>query len=72
MYICITRARGCLGDLIRRVQDGEDVILTRHGEAVVRLHCVKARAPASARGEAGAPVRATRGHKPGARRASTK
>ncbi len=69
MHICITRARGCLGDLIQRVQDGEDVILTRHGEAVVRLHCVKARPPVSAKGE---PVRATRGHKPGARRGNTK
>lgn len=37
MKICITDARMRLGDLIRRAQAGEDVILTRGRVAVARL-----------------------------------
>lgn len=37
MNICITEARGRLGDLVRRAQAGEDIVLTLHGDEVVRL-----------------------------------
>lgn len=33
----ISEAKGQLTELVRRAQDGEEVILTRHGQAVVRL-----------------------------------
>jgi prevent-host-death family protein len=33
----VSEAKGQLLDLVRRAEAGEEVILTRHGEAVVRL-----------------------------------
>lgn len=33
----ITDAKARLTDLVRRAEGGEDVVLTRHGQAVVRL-----------------------------------
>jgi prevent-host-death family protein len=37
MRVSITAAKGHLTELVRRAEAGEDVILTRHGQASVRL-----------------------------------
>ncbi len=37
MRISVTEASGQLADLVRRAEAGDEVILTRHGHAVVRL-----------------------------------
>jgi prevent-host-death family protein len=42
MQVSVTEAKGQLTDLVRRAEAGDEVILTRHGHAVVRLVPVKA------------------------------
>jgi prevent-host-death family protein len=42
MLINVTDAKAHLLDLVRRVEAGEEVVLTRHGTPVVRLTPVKA------------------------------
>jgi len=37
MKISVSEAKACLTDLVRRVEAGEEVVLTRHGRDVVRL-----------------------------------
>lgn len=37
MRISVTEAKGLLTELVRRAEDGEDVILTRHGQPAVRI-----------------------------------
>jgi prevent-host-death family protein len=37
MHIAVSEAKGQLLDLVRRAESGEEIVLTRHGEAVVRL-----------------------------------
>ena len=37
MQISVTEAKGKLSELIRRAEAGEEVLLTRHGWATVRL-----------------------------------
>jgi prevent-host-death family protein len=37
MYISVTDAKAQLTDLVRRAEAGEEVILTRHGHAAVRI-----------------------------------
>ena len=37
MQISVTEAKGQLTELVRRAEAGADVILTRHGQARVRL-----------------------------------
>lgn len=37
MQISVTEAKGQLTDLVRRAEAGDEVILTRHGHAAVRL-----------------------------------
>lgn len=37
MDISVTDAKAQLTDLVRRVEAGDEVVLTRHGHAVVRL-----------------------------------
>jgi prevent-host-death family protein len=37
MEISVTEAKAQLTDLVRRAEAGEDVVLTRHGHAAVRL-----------------------------------
>lgn len=37
IHISVTDAKGQLYELVRRAEAGEEVILTRHGHAVVRL-----------------------------------
>ena len=40
MRVPITKARAQLAELVRRAETGEDVVLTRHGHAAVRLEPV--------------------------------
>ncbi|UVK44700.1 type II toxin-antitoxin system prevent-host-death family antitoxin [Mesorhizobium sp. AR07] len=42
MQISVTDAKGQLTELVRRAEAGEEVILTRHGHAAVRLVPIKA------------------------------
>lgn len=42
MRVSVTDAKAQLTDLVRRAEAGEEVILTRHGHAAVRLAPVKA------------------------------
>ncbi len=37
MRVTVTAAKGQLTELVRRAQAGEEVVLTRHGHAAVRL-----------------------------------
>ena len=37
MNVPVTEAKARLTDLIRRAEDGEEVVLTRHGHAVARI-----------------------------------
>ena len=37
MRISVTEAKGQLTELVRRAEAGDEVVLTRHGQAVVRL-----------------------------------
>jgi prevent-host-death family protein len=41
MRISVTDAKGQLTDLVRRAEAGDEVILTRHGHATVRLVPIK-------------------------------
>ncbi|MGF7146854.1 prevent-host-death family protein [Sphingomonas zeicaulis] len=45
----MTEAKGQLTDLVRRAEAGDEVILTRHGHAAVRLVPVKPVADAKSR-----------------------
>ena len=42
MQISVTDAKGQLTELVRRAEKGDEIILTRHGHAAVRLVPVKA------------------------------
>ncbi|MCP4385020.1 MAG: type II toxin-antitoxin system prevent-host-death family antitoxin [Hyphomicrobiales bacterium] len=42
MKVSVTEAKAQLTELVRRAEAGDDVILTRHGHAAVRLVPVKA------------------------------
>jgi prevent-host-death family protein len=42
MQISVTDAKGQLTELVRRAEQGDEIILTRHGHAAVRLVPVKA------------------------------
>ncbi len=42
MRISVTDAKGLLTELVRRAEAGDEVVLTRHGRAAVRLIPVKA------------------------------
>ncbi|MEO7679238.1 MAG: type II toxin-antitoxin system prevent-host-death family antitoxin [Sphingomonas sp.] len=49
MQISVTEAKGQLTDLVRRAEAGDEVILTRHGHAAVRLVPVKPAGNAASR-----------------------
>ena len=51
MNISVSSAKGHLTELVRRVEEGEEVILTRHGHAVARLEPVKRPSVAATRRE---------------------
>jgi prevent-host-death family protein len=42
MQVPVSEAKGQLTELVRRAEAGEEVVLTRHGRAVVRLAPVRA------------------------------
>ncbi|MCG6122237.1 MAG: type II toxin-antitoxin system prevent-host-death family antitoxin [Microvirga sp.] len=42
MQVSVTEAKGQLTELVRRAEAGDEVILTRHGHAAVRLAPIKA------------------------------
>lgn len=42
MRISVSEAKGQLTELVRRAETGDEIILTRHGHAAVRLVPVKA------------------------------
>jgi prevent-host-death family protein len=42
MQVSVTEAKGQLTELVRRAEAGDEIILTRHGHAAVRLVPVKA------------------------------
>jgi prevent-host-death family protein len=42
MKISVTEAKGQLTELVRRAEAGDEVVLTRHGHAAVRLVPIKA------------------------------
>jgi prevent-host-death family protein len=48
MRVAVSSAKGQLTELIRRAEAGEEIVLTRHGQAVVRLVPIR---PALARAE---------------------
>ena len=41
MRVSVTDAKGLLTELVRRAEAGDEVILTRHGHAAVRLVAVR-------------------------------
>ena len=43
MHISVTAAKAQLTELVRRAEAGDEIVLTRHGHAVVRLVPVKKR-----------------------------
>jgi prevent-host-death family protein len=49
MQISVTEAKGQLTELVRRAEAGDDVILTRHGHAAVRLVAIKPAVDAKSR-----------------------
>jgi prevent-host-death family protein len=49
MQISVTEAKGQLTDLVRRAEAGDEVILTRHGQAAVRLVPIRPALDANAR-----------------------
>ncbi|MCW5737596.1 MAG: type II toxin-antitoxin system prevent-host-death family antitoxin [Enhydrobacter sp.] len=59
MRISVTEAKGQLTDLVRRAEAGDEIILTRHGHAAVRLVPVRPAADAKSRKTLLATVRAS-------------
>ena len=51
MQLAITDAKARLTDLVRRAEAGEEVVLTRHGHAVVRLVPMHAKPSTTSRAE---------------------
>jgi prevent-host-death family protein len=45
----VSDAKGLLTELVRRAESGEDVVLTRHGRAIVRLVAIPERPSAADR-----------------------
>ena len=42
MHVSVSDAKAQLTDLVRRAEAGEEIVLTRHGQPVVRITPVKA------------------------------
>ena len=49
MQIPISEAKGRLTELVRRAEAGDEVVLTRHGKATIRLVPVRSQPDAGAR-----------------------
>ena len=67
MEVTVSEAKGRLSDLVRRAEAGEEIVLTRHGHAAVRLTPVTPKPDAKARRalleevRSNAPLKATEG-----------
>jgi prevent-host-death family protein len=48
--ISVTEAKGQLTELVRRAEAGDEIVLTRHGQPVVRLTPVRTAVDAETRG----------------------
>jgi prevent-host-death family protein len=59
MQVSVTEAKGQLTELVRRAEAGDEVVLTRHGQGVVRLVPVKAAPDKKSRRELLEAVRAS-------------
>jgi prevent-host-death family protein len=49
MEVSVSDAKAQLTELVRRAEDGDEVILTRHGQAVVRLIPIRRKPDAQSR-----------------------
>ncbi len=49
MQVSVTDAKAQLTELVRRAEAGDDIVLTRHGQAAVRLVPVRLRASRKSR-----------------------
>jgi len=49
MEISVTEAKGQLTDLVRRAENGDEIVLTRHGRPTVRLTPVLVRKDSASR-----------------------
>lgn len=58
MQLAITDAKARLTDLVRRAEAGEEIVLTRHGHAVVRLVAMHAKPSAKEKAKLVAAIRA--------------
>ena len=58
MRISVSEAKGQLTELVRRAETGDEVVLTRHGKATVRLVPVQPQPNADARSAVIAAVQA--------------
>lgn len=63
MRISVIEAKGRLTELVSRAEAGEEVVLTRHGKAIVKLEPMRPRPDADARCTAIARVRTAAGSK---------
>ena len=63
MQIPVSEAKGQLTELVRRAEAGDEVVLTRHGRATVRLVPVRPLPDAGARRAVIAAVRAAASNK---------
>jgi len=63
MQISVTEAKGQLTELVRRAEAGEEVILTRHGQAAARLVPIRSLPDRNSRRALMAAVRALGGAK---------
>ena len=50
MHISVSDAKAQLSELVRRAENGDEIVLTRHGHAAVRLVPVKATLGRKSRG----------------------
>ena len=42
MHVPVSEAKAQLTELVRRAEEGEEIVLTRHGQPVVRLAAIRA------------------------------
>ena len=63
MRISVTQAKGRLTELVRRAEAGDDVVLTRHGQAAVKLTPLRRLPDAEARQAVIARVQASAANK---------
>ena len=60
VHISVTDAKAQLTELVRRAENGDEIVLTRHGHAAVRLVPVKRRATGEPQGAEEREIQASR------------